>query len=166
MLALPELEQPVDFEVALPALHLHGSDGQLDLDATRRYAVRAAGTWVDRFIVSGSTTRGDLLAPAQRAELLDLWLDVVGALRLLACAWRADDLVYAEDRDVAPLAVMQGLANCRDACDFSPSCRRARLCTAVPCIALPCLTRRWRRPRRSGACCPKAPRSPRSQLTR
>lgn len=108
----------MEFEVVLPALHFHTSDGRLDRDATRRYAVRAAGTWVDRFIVSGSTTRGDLLAPPQRAELLDLWLEVTEASRLLACAWCPDDLAYAEHRGIAPLAVMQNSANRRDACGF------------------------------------------------
>ncbi len=106
----------MELEVVVPALHFHASDGRLDMDAIRRYAVRAAGTWVDRFIVSGSTTRGDLLASAQRAELLDLWLEAADASRLLACAWCADDLAYAEHRGVASLAVMQGLANRRHAC--------------------------------------------------
>ncbi|MGH8904752.1 MAG: hypothetical protein ACRDYA_24490 [Egibacteraceae bacterium] len=108
----------MEFEVVVPALHFHASDGRLDMDATRRYAVRAVGTWVDRFIVSGSTTRGDLLASAQRAALLDLWLDVADDSRLLACAWCADDLAYAEHRGVVSLAVMRGLINRRAACGF------------------------------------------------
>jgi len=109
---------PVDLEVVLPVLHFRSSDGGLDRDTTRRYATRAARTWVDRFIVSGSTARGDLLAPAQRAELLDLWLKVVQAPRLLACAWHADDLLEAEHRGIAPMAVMQELTDRHKACDF------------------------------------------------
>jgi len=94
-----------EFDIVVPALSF-ATHGRLDRDAVRRYAERAAGTWVDVFLLSGSTTRGDLLTVADRAALLDLWLDVLPASRLMACCWVAEDVAEAEDRGMAPMAVM------------------------------------------------------------
>ncbi|MBR7827806.1 hypothetical protein KDK95_15915 [Actinospica sp. MGRD01-02] len=98
-----------EFAIVVPALHLSTASGDVDLQLTRRYAERAASTWVDRFIVSGSTTRGDRLTCEQRADLLDLWLEVTTPDRLLACSWVPEDLEAAAARHIAPMGVMRGL---------------------------------------------------------
>jgi hypothetical protein len=97
-----------DGQIVVPALALRTPDGAaLDADATARYAERAARTWTDAFILSGSTTRGDLLTLDERTELLDLWLRFVSAARLVACCWCQDDLDEATRRAITPMAVMQ-----------------------------------------------------------
>lgn len=97
------------FDIVVPALALRQANGDIDVTATRTYAERAAATWVDYFIISGSTTRGQDLTPEQRADLLDLWLDVTDRHRLLACCWTLDDLKHAAARDIAPMATMRQL---------------------------------------------------------
>lgn len=109
---------PTDFEVVVPVLHLSATNGEFDYGTTRRYAERAASTWVDRFIVSGSTTRGDLLTIGQRAEILDLWLEVAPPQRLLACCWEPGDFTQAAARGIAPMAVMRGLGDHADAVEY------------------------------------------------
>jgi len=97
----------VDGQIVVPALALRASDGcRLDADATSRYAQRAAGTWADAFILSGSTTRGDLLTVDERTTLLDLWSRLVPASRLVACCWCQGDLHEATRRGITPMAVM------------------------------------------------------------
>jgi dihydrodipicolinate synthase/N-acetylneuraminate lyase len=94
-------------QIVVPALALRASDGpRLDAESTSRYAQRAARTWADAFILSGSTTRGDLLTVDERAELLDLWLRLVPASRLVACCWCQDDLREATRRAITPMVVM------------------------------------------------------------
>jgi hypothetical protein len=73
------------------------------------YAARAATTWVDAYLLSGSTTRGDLLSSDQRAQIIDLWLQHLPAERLIACCWNPADVGNAETRQVAPMVVLQGL---------------------------------------------------------
>jgi dihydrodipicolinate synthase/N-acetylneuraminate lyase len=94
-------------DVVVPALNFVDAAGRLDRDAIGRYADRAAATWVTAFLLSGSTTRGDLLTVAQRGEVIDLWLDVAPALRLIACCWQADDIAQADARGVASMMVMR-----------------------------------------------------------
>lgn len=98
-----------EFVVVVPALHFPSEDGGIDVRLTRRYAETAASTWVDRFILSGSTTRGDLLTCEQRANVLDLWLEVTTPDRLLACCWVPADHDVAAARQIAPMGVMRGL---------------------------------------------------------
>lgn len=62
------------FDIVVPALALRDANAAVDHQSTLRYARRAAATWVDYFILSGSTTRGQDLTPRQRADILDLWL--------------------------------------------------------------------------------------------
>ncbi|MGY4101309.1 hypothetical protein ACW2Q0_17415 [Nocardia sp. R16R-3T] len=95
------------FDVVVPALTIQTSDGSIDFAATRRYAERAAATWVDYLILSGSTTRGDLLTPDERAAIIDLWLDVAEPARLLPCCWEPADIEHAVTRMVTPMAVLQ-----------------------------------------------------------
>ena len=95
--------------MVVPTMHLTADDGSLDLDATRQYAEAAGRTWIDQFLVNGSTTRGDELTREERAAVLDVWLSVVSADRLLACTWGPDDIATAGDRGITPMAVMHGL---------------------------------------------------------
>lgn len=96
--------------VVVPVLHLTEPGGAIDFAATRKYAEKASTTWVDRFLVNGSTTRGDQISPVERAALVDLWASAVGPERVLACAWEASDLDAAVARAVTPMAVMRDLA--------------------------------------------------------
>jgi dihydrodipicolinate synthase/N-acetylneuraminate lyase len=105
-------------ELVVPALTLRVSDIRPDWDAIRRYAKRAEATPVDRFILSGSTTRGDLLAVEDRARTLDLWLGVLPPERLLATMWCERDLDESERRGVPALAVLRALPTPADALRF------------------------------------------------
>lgn len=96
-------------EIVVPALALRTSEGCVDLRATADYARRGAATWVDRFILSGTTTRGRAMSVAERTAVLDLWLDSTASRRLLACCWSAADIEAAVERHVTPIVVMQGL---------------------------------------------------------
>lgn len=97
------------FDIVVPALALRGPTGGIDFTATRQYAERAAETWVDYLILSGSTTRGQDLTPQQRDQILELWLHVATPQRLLACCWEPQDFDNAAARGVAPMAIMRGL---------------------------------------------------------
>jgi hypothetical protein len=97
------------FDIVVPALALRHDTGDTNYSATRQYAERAAATWVDYFILSGSTTRGQDLTAEQRAQVLDLWLEVAGPHRLLACCWEPQDFDNAAARGIAPMATMRDL---------------------------------------------------------
>lgn len=99
----------MDAEIVVPALALRDSAGRLDEAATATYAARGAGSWVDRFLLSGTTTSGHAMSAAERAAVLDVWLDLVPAERLVACCWTASDLETAAQRDVTPIVVMRNL---------------------------------------------------------
>ena len=73
---------------------------------------------IDRFILSGSTTRGDSLSSVQRAAILDVWADVTQPSRLLTCCWCHQDLIRAEHRGIRPIVVMSGLDNQHQAPHF------------------------------------------------
>jgi dihydrodipicolinate synthase/N-acetylneuraminate lyase len=97
-----------DGQIVVPALALRTpGGGTLDTETTTRYAQRAARTWTDTFIVSGSTTRGDLLTLDERTELLDLWLRFAPPARLVACCWCDDDVHEATRRAITPMVVMR-----------------------------------------------------------
>ena len=108
----------MSFEVVIPALAFRTADNELDLGLTRAYAERAAGTWADRFILSGSTVLGDLLAPRERALILDVWSEVLERSRLVACCWCREDIEQAGQRKILPLVVMRDLHNRAQACSF------------------------------------------------
>lgn len=95
--------------VIVPALNLPASRTMVDLPASRSYAELAGKSWIDRFLLNGSTTRGDLLSAPKRAAVLDLWIDAVGSDRLLACCWEPGDITTAEERGVTPMAVLRDL---------------------------------------------------------
>jgi dihydrodipicolinate synthase/N-acetylneuraminate lyase len=96
------------FDVVVPVLSLCVPGGGTDYVGTRRYAGRAASTWVDYLLVNGSTAEGHLLEHSERSRLLDLWLEMVPPSRLLACCWQRKDLAAAAERDIAPMMVMRG----------------------------------------------------------
>ncbi|MEU5410488.1 hypothetical protein [Nocardia asteroides] len=95
-----------EWTVVVPALHIPRVTGGIDLKQTRRYAESAARSWVERFLINGSTTGGRELHVAEREAVLDIWLDVVGRERLLACSWSWRDITTACERGVLPMAVM------------------------------------------------------------
>lgn len=97
------------FDIVVPALTLRNASAAVDHEGTLRYATRAAATWVDYFILSGSTTRGQDLTPSQRAAILDLWLTVAEPQRLLACCWEPEDFDHAVRRGIAPMATIRSL---------------------------------------------------------
>lgn len=105
----------MDWTVVVPVLHMTDSAGQIDVVSTREYAERASRTWVDKFLVNGSTTRGDALSDLARRSVLDIWAESVGPDRLLACCWDSGDLAAARERCITPMAVMQGLATPNEA---------------------------------------------------
>lgn len=105
-------ERPFPY-VVVPALSPLGQ-GEL----VPAYAQKAAATWVDAFLLSGSTTRGDLLSTAQRAKLLDRWLDYLPTHRLIACCWIDEDIHESAARGVPAMVVMRGLANRQAALDL------------------------------------------------
>ena len=108
----------MSFEVVIPALAFRSAENELDLGLTRAYAERAAGTWADRFILSGSTVLGDLLAPTERALILDVWSEVLERSRLVACCWCREDIEQAGQRKILPLVVMRDLRDQAQACSF------------------------------------------------
>jgi len=101
----------INAEIVVPALTLRDGSGRLDEVATAAYAARAADTWIDRFILSGTTTQGQSMTLDERAAVLDLWLDVAPSARLLAGCWTDADIDQAQQRGVAPIVVMRDLAD-------------------------------------------------------
>jgi hypothetical protein len=110
-----------DFSVVVPVLSIPAENGTIDQAATLRYATRAAATWVDALLISGSTAQGHLLSIDERAQLLDLWLTVADPHRLLACCWAPADLDHAAARGITPMAVLRGLPDRSAALDFLAS---------------------------------------------
>lgn len=105
-------------DIVVPALAFRTSSGNLDEKATARYARRAASTWVDRFLLSGTTTRGEAFSESERGAVLDLWRDVSPPTRLLACCWSTTDVENAQGRAIAPMVVMRDLPDHAAAVDF------------------------------------------------
>src|SRR5438105_269676 len=108
----------MSFELVVPALAFRTAENQLDLDVTRAYARRAAETWTDRFILSGSTALGDLLTPSERGLILNVWSEVLECSRLVACCWCREDIDQAEQRRILPLVVMRNLHDQAQAYSF------------------------------------------------
>ena len=108
----------MSFEVVIPSLAFRSAGNELDLGLTKAYAERAAGTWADRFILSGSTVLGDLLAPTERALILDVWSELLEHSRLVACCWCREDVEQAGQRKILPLVVMRDLRDQAQACSF------------------------------------------------
>jgi dihydrodipicolinate synthase/N-acetylneuraminate lyase len=103
--------------IVVPALTPSVSGG-VDNEALRPYAKRARDTWVDAFLLSGSTTRGDLLSVGEKARIIDSWLECLPADRLIACCWNEADLREARHRGVRAMAVLRQLTDESAALDF------------------------------------------------
>jgi dihydrodipicolinate synthase/N-acetylneuraminate lyase len=104
---MTEASRPTTFDVVVPALLIQAARSP-DFAGTRRYARAAAATWIDYFLLSGSTTQGHLLNATERARVLDLWLEAAEPTRLLACCWTPADIAHARDRGIAIIAPLQG----------------------------------------------------------
>ncbi|HET9257524.1 MAG TPA: hypothetical protein VFO16_20305 [Pseudonocardiaceae bacterium] len=97
--------------IVVPALTIRTPGGELDESGNARYAQRAARTWVDRFILSGTTARGYLMTVQDRSSLVRVWLDHVEPARLLACCWTRADVDNAVAHGVTPIAA---IPHCHD----------------------------------------------------
>lgn len=107
--------------IVVPALTIRTADGDLDITGTARYAQRAASTWVDRFILSGTTARGYLMTEQERLAVVRAWLDHVPPARVLACCWSRGDVDNAATQDVTPIAVIPHCHNDEAALRFFAS---------------------------------------------
>jgi dihydrodipicolinate synthase/N-acetylneuraminate lyase len=92
--------------IVVPALTIRTPDGDLDAPGTARYAQRAASTWVDRFILSGTTARGYLMTAQNRSSIVRVWLDHVAPERVIACCWSRADVDNAARHGVTPIVVI------------------------------------------------------------
>jgi dihydrodipicolinate synthase/N-acetylneuraminate lyase len=105
-------------DIIIPALTFRTAGGELDEPATAHYAETAAGTWLDYFILSGTTTEGDTFTVGERAQVLDIWLKTTDKSRLVACCWNRADIDAALERGIRPMAVMRGLRDENEAIAF------------------------------------------------
>jgi hypothetical protein len=106
--------------VCVPAL-TPGAQGTSDTSALRPYINRAAETWVHSFLLSGSTTRGDLLSVKDKVSIIEIWLEQLPPDRLVACCWNGDDIREASACGIRVMAVLQSLPNASSALDFLAS---------------------------------------------
>jgi dihydrodipicolinate synthase/N-acetylneuraminate lyase len=97
--------------IVVPALTIRTPEGSLDRQGTAHYAKRAARTWVDRFILSGTTARGYSLTEQERLCVLRVWLDHTDPARVLSCCWSRADVDNAIAQRVTPLVVIPHLHN-------------------------------------------------------
>lgn len=74
-------------------------------------AQRAASTWVDRFILSGTTACGCLMTERNRSSIVRVWLDHVAPERVIACCWSRADVDNAAEHGVTPIVV---IPHCHD----------------------------------------------------
>lgn len=95
--------------IVVPVLTIRTPEGGLDRQGTARYARRAASTWVDRFILSGTTARGYSMTEQERLCVLRVWLDHTDPARVLACCWSRADVDNATAQRVTPLVVIPHL---------------------------------------------------------
>lgn len=97
--------------IVVPALTIRKPEGGLDKQGTGQYARRAASTWVDRFILSGTTARGYLMTEQERLCVVRVWLDHTDPARVLACCWSRADVDNAVEQGVTPIVVIPHLHN-------------------------------------------------------
>ncbi|MDQ2709208.1 MAG: hypothetical protein M3Z25_16940 [Actinomycetota bacterium] len=95
-------------QVMVPVLTLTNRAGGVDRGACAAYAKRAGGTWLDGFLVSGSLGLGLARSVAERMSMLEVWLDNVPSVRLLACAWDRAEVEEILLFGVRPVAVLRG----------------------------------------------------------
>ncbi len=97
--------------IVVPALTIRTPEGSLDEQGTAQYARRAARTWVDRFILSGTTARGYSMTEQERLGVLRVWLDHTDPARVLACCWSRADVDNAATQGVTPIVAIPHLHN-------------------------------------------------------
>ncbi len=97
--------------IVVPALTIRTPEGSLDKQGTAQYARQAARTWVDRFILSGTTARGYSMTEQERLCVLRMWLDHTDPARVLACCWSRADVDNAAAQGVTPIVVIPHLHN-------------------------------------------------------
>lgn len=95
--------------IVVPALTIRTSEGKLDEKGTAQYARRAVSTWVDRFILSGTTARGYSMTERERLFVLRVWLDHAHPARVLSCCWSRTDVDNATAQGVTPIVAMPRL---------------------------------------------------------
>ncbi len=93
--------------IAVPAPTFRSADGRLDRAATHHYAGRLASTWVNHVVVAGPMGRGEACTPAERAEILDLWLGHFRPHQVISACWCHEDVQVAKERGVRPLVMLQ-----------------------------------------------------------
>lgn len=108
-------------QIVVPALNIRTPEGSLDKQGTARYARRAASTWIDRFILSGTTARGYLMTEQERLGVLRVWLDHTDPARVLACCWSRADVDNSASQGVTPIVAIPHLDNDRAALRFLAS---------------------------------------------
>jgi len=111
----------VNPHIVVPALTIRTPEGSLDTQRTAQYSRRAASTWVDRFILSGTTTRGYSMTEQERVRVLRVWLDHTDPARVLACCWSRADVDNAVTQGVTPLVAIPHLHNDHAALRFFAS---------------------------------------------
>lgn len=97
--------------IVVPALTIRTPEGSLDRPGNAQYATRAASTWVDRFILSGTTARGYAMTERERLGVLLVWLDHTDPARVLACCWSRADIDNAAAQGVTPIVAIPHLHN-------------------------------------------------------
>lgn len=107
--------------IVVPVLTIRTSDGDVDKPGTAQYAQRAASTWVDRFILSGTTARGYLMTEQDRSSVMRVWLDHVEPARVIACCWSRADVDNAATQGVTPIVVIPHCHNDEAALRFLAS---------------------------------------------
>jgi dihydrodipicolinate synthase/N-acetylneuraminate lyase len=94
--------------IMVPPLTLWNCNGEVDSGATAAYAQRAASTWFDLFMLSGSIGEGKTSTSAARRRTLEVWLEYLPKERLCTCIWSSDDYAYVQDLGVRAVVVLQG----------------------------------------------------------
>ncbi len=105
-------------QLVIPALTFRKVDGTISTTDTERYARRAAATWGDLFILSGTTTNGHTATTAERAATIDIWTAVIIPERITACCWSPADVTEAERRGITPMIVLRDLHTIDQAREF------------------------------------------------
>lgn len=99
--------------IIVPVLSPRDNSNSIDEVHLREYVSRAASSWIDRFLIFGSTDQGWTLTSTARTALLDVWLDAVPPTRLVACCWTDADEFTALARGVQVLATEAGHPSAR-----------------------------------------------------
>jgi hypothetical protein len=104
------MSEALGFDLIVPGLTLRLDDTHPDWPAMDQLVRQAAqATAVDQFILSGTTTRGDLLSVLDRAKTLDIWLSELPPSRLMATCWCPRDIAKAIELGVTPLVVLRNI---------------------------------------------------------